>query len=824
MRESVHGITVQEIVQIINDDALCQAILKQDGSFYHEKYTQEEILMYVDRFFQGLIYLIERDQKFHIVPLLTQVFMKFYAPKIENKFELIYTNKNVVQMILLYKKYPAEFVEIGKFLKKINFEFYHNELYCSYQTCIKNDIIIEESDFDILLYYTLFYKKQKLPAGFLYYIVKLLLENYSKKEIDLEIMAYLLQHIAEDILEQNQIKGSSKLAILEQGKKAIYKNSILYLNYYEVCPYLKDNLEMIDFIFVLLEKRNKNIGMVHNKYEEVKIEKEQCIKDMIGSLNFLQSFSYLGVQTEIEIGSLLKRIHYFKNISNNFYQKLLENYKTRINKEKITKQEIPGSLILSIDQLMENVIYLVPDLTSNKDFLRLEYLENNKRKTIVELVHHFDEEIKESKQSKNLLQRQEHLKLARYYEMLILKYPLDVVNIVEQYIELIHFPVVYEETKRLLGQIMTDYFVRQMNQQLRQKTLSFTQLEKILSHLNVYMTKYYHRKMNEINKILPKDPQFWLQENKRLNQVYEYVHYINTPALYESSSLDVTEFLPLEQLQIKNKIALQKKIWHQRIYMVILVILILIFSLSLCFLIRIFMHYQSASNRYEQAKKYVDYKDTTISIPKVPDTQVEYKIPEFPRDDTIPNADFAKLKSQNEEIIGWITFDSGVIDYPIAKGSNNTYYLSHLYDKSYNISGSIFADYRISDDFSLNNSVLYGHNLRNETMFGSLKRYRDETYFKDNPYFWLITEKTTYRYQIYAAYEFDSMVEKYEFNFNSEADYQTYLDHIREKSLWKSDLEVTTKDTIMTLSTCTNDPNAMRFLVIAKRIAIYKDN
>ena len=111
--------------------------------------------------------------------------------------------------------------------------------------------------------------------------------------------------------------------------------------------------------------------------------------------------------------------------------------------------------------------------------------------------------------------------------------------------------------------------------------------------------------------------------------------------------------------------------------------------------------------------------------------------------------------------------------------------------------------------------------MRNNTMFGSLKKYRKESYFEEHKYIWLITPKATYQYEIYAAYEFDSSKEAHIINFNSEESFQKYLDEIKQKTILSSELEVGTKDHLLTLSTCTDVEPDERFTLVAKRVMTY---
>ena len=126
------------------------------------------------------------------------------------------------------------------------------------------------------------------------------------------------------------------------------------------------------------------------------------------------------------------------------------------------------------------------------------------------------------------------------------------------------------------------------------------------------------------------------------------------------------------------------------------------------------------------------------------------------------SVDFDKLKETNQDIVGWILYNDNKINYPIVQTSNNTYYLTHLFDKTYNQNGSIFLDYR-NNLFDDKNTVIFGHSTFDETMFGSISNiFNDSNFFEDedNNYITILTTgDKTYKYRIFIYY----IIEKKEY-------------------------------------------------------------
>ena len=120
--------------------------------------------------------------------------------------------------------------------------------------------------------------------------------------------------------------------------------------------------------------------------------------------------------------------------------------------------------------------------------------------------------------------------------------------------------------------------------------------------------------------------------------------------------------------------------------------------------------------------------------------------------------DFAKLKQKNSDAIAWIKVNGTDIDFPVVKGTDNSYYLTHNFDKEKNKAGWIFADYRNKFDGTDKNIIIYGHNMKNGSMFASLKDVIKEEWYnnENNKYIALITENENCKYQVFSVYQIET--------------------------------------------------------------------
>ena len=182
--------------------------------------------------------------------------------------------------------------------------------------------------------------------------------------------------------------------------------------------------------------------------------------------------------------------------------------------------------------------------------------------------------------------------------------------------------------------------------------------------------------------------------------------------------------------------------------------------------------------------------------------------------------DFDQLLAQNSDVCGWLYSKDTVINYPVAQGSDNNEYLHHLLDGSYNSSGTLFVDCECGPEFSGTNTVVYGHNMKDGSMFNSLTNYKEQSYYDEHPVMYLNTPKQNYKIEIFSAYICNYDSDTYTRDFYSAEDYAAWLTKMQNQSDFTSDVEVTENDRVITLSTCTYEYDNARFVVQGKLVAL----
>ena len=182
------------------------------------------------------------------------------------------------------------------------------------------------------------------------------------------------------------------------------------------------------------------------------------------------------------------------------------------------------------------------------------------------------------------------------------------------------------------------------------------------------------------------------------------------------------------------------------------------------------------------------------------------------------DVDINKLKEKNSDTVGWINVNNTNINYPYVQGKDNNYYLDHSFNKKYNEAGWVFLDYRNDKNLSNKNNILYAHSRLDKTMFGSLSKTLKSNWYnnKDNHIIRLSTETENTMWQIFSVYKIPEETYYITTNFNSDNDYQKFLNTIKERSIHNFSTNLTTEDKILTLSTCYSDTE--RTVVHAKLI------
>ncbi|MBF2611387.1 class B sortase [Listeria welshimeri] len=160
------------------------------------------------------------------------------------------------------------------------------------------------------------------------------------------------------------------------------------------------------------------------------------------------------------------------------------------------------------------------------------------------------------------------------------------------------------------------------------------------------------------------------------------------------------------------------------------------------------------------------------------------------------------LQKLNKDMAGWLTIADTEIDYPILQSTDNDYYLHHNYKNEKARAGSIFKDYRNTNEFLDKNTIIYGHNMKDGSMFADLRKYLDKDFFKAHPTFSYESGLSNYKVEIFSVYETTTDFYYIETDFPGKQDFDDYLEKVQQQSIYKSNVKVSSKDRIITLSTC----------------------
>ena len=176
---------------------------------------------------------------------------------------------------------------------------------------------------------------------------------------------------------------------------------------------------------------------------------------------------------------------------------------------------------------------------------------------------------------------------------------------------------------------------------------------------------------------------------------------------------------------------------------------------------QIISEYQKAEREYEQLQEYVKVEKNTRD-PENTKPNVAEDDKEGEKQEETVTVDFASLQAINPDIVAWLRIP-GVLEYPVVRGKDNSYYLNHTVQKTYNIAGSIFLDYRNERDFSDSKNIIYGHNMKDGSMFHVLRNYQDIDFFQEHTDMEIyLPDGRTLNYQIIACEQVPADSEVYQ--------------------------------------------------------------
>lgn len=227
-----------------------------------------------------------------------------------------------------------------------------------------------------------------------------------------------------------------------------------------------------------------------------------------------------------------------------------------------------------------------------------------------------------------------------------------------------------------------------------------------------------------------------------------------------------------------------------------------------------------ASHTEQEFEQLAELKETDIVVnPESFFTKTDEEAPDILED-------YKTLYNKNKSLIGWLKIDDTIIDYPVMQSQNEDYYLEHDFEQNFDKNGTLFinADAKIWPRSQ--NLIIFGHNMKSGKMFGTLGKYKDQSYYEKHKtiQFDTLYEKGTYEV-MYAflsdVYTEDEITFKY-YQFldaNSEIEFNSYMEEMKNMSLYDTGVTASFADQLLTLSTCDHDTaEAERFVVVAKRI------
>lgn len=219
--------------------------------------------------------------------------------------------------------------------------------------------------------------------------------------------------------------------------------------------------------------------------------------------------------------------------------------------------------------------------------------------------------------------------------------------------------------------------------------------------------------------------------------------------------------------------------------------------------------YNIADNEYDEIRDTViDGSDKTTVTPK------EYDKKTYP----VLNIDFDRLHSINEDVVAWLYIPCLKISYPVVKETEINEYLYKTFDGTHNKAGCLFEDILSDENFCGMHDIIFGHNMKDKSMFGSLKtlyQSGNEHLLEDDPYIYIYTKDNIYKYRVFAYYITEVGSDAYSIVSTNE-EYDDFVKYIRSRSIYDLPGEVSfdNRDSILTLSTCSGQAGGTKRFVV----------
>lgn len=284
---------------------------------------------------------------------------------------------------------------------------------------------------------------------------------------------------------------------------------------------------------------------------------------------------------------------------------------------------------------------------------------------------------------------------------------------------------------------------------------------------------------------------------------------------------------------------------NKKLRIVLLVFFSAAFIISATMLVQQVLEYKTGEDIYDDAREVAgipDMNGISASKPEAPDEgqdpaeTVEPPVPNGsesvdgedgtrpevsapyegdPYADALEMTNLDALRAINPDVHSWIYVTDTSISYPVIHYKDNDYYLRRTWDRKSNQAGTIFMECRNNADMNDFNTIIYGHRMKSNKMFGELKFYNKKSYWQAHPNVYIVSDRGVEKYSIYAAYEVSTSGMTYRLSFGSDAEKQEYIDFTLENSVINTGIVPTVNDHILTLSTCPANGYETRWVVQA---------
>ena len=279
---------------------------------------------------------------------------------------------------------------------------------------------------------------------------------------------------------------------------------------------------------------------------------------------------------------------------------------------------------------------------------------------------------------------------------------------------------------------------------------------------------------------------------------------------------------------IKIRIAQQDESMNKKMKRVLNSILSLMLAVCVVMVIKSIKEDATSQNDYNEANMLAGIQDaetTEIPVPtgyealsqetepEATHTQESIPIPDDPVIHELLGTDLEALRQENEDVVGWITMPGTIINYPLMQWTDNQFYLQHTWKQTPNINGSIFIECQNKRDFTDFNTIIYGHNMSNGAMFGTLRQFRRQTYWEEHPTFYIACDQGVLRYDIFAVHKpgIDTII--YGLDLDTDEKKTRFIRFATDYSSYDTEIMPTIEDRIVTLSTCSGQGYTTRWVV-----------